>query len=221
MVSRIASGLVLPDSRCRSLSDADAELARMLAGGARELWEHAHGVSAVAGEQPVVPTNPQGQIGWNWSGPPWGSALRHPLAWWSGEAVAAGIEQPAPRASVTASRPTTIEWDLWIPPHDLLPAPLVAPYSRAYLSILAARTAGAATPTVTVRAVNAWPLQQADDDGQTTTFTGPTATLQAYDTAYVDVKPGHNVVRITLSHAGSATIALLSMVLWQAAKRSH
>lgn len=225
MVSRVGSGLALPDSSVRSLSPADAEVARGLAGGSRELWELAKGVSAVEGEPPVTPTNPQGGVGWEWSGPPWGSAPLHPIAWQCLCVQASSdLSQPAPRLVIT-DRGVAWTWDLWVRPHDLLPAPHVAPYSRGCIALRSYRTAGATTPTVTIRARSLFPLFQGDAEGQSDTFTGPTGTEaseQFGNTFYVDLVPGRNVLGFRADHASSSVeIAITSMLLYNVAKRSH
>ncbi len=198
----------------------------MLAGGARDIWEFAHGESAVDGEAPVTPPNPQGLTGWEWSGPPWGSAPLHPLAWWSGRAAISTVEQPTVGGIYVGPNALVhFEWDVWIRPHDLLPAPHIAPYSRAVLAMRAVRRAGATTPTMTMKSMNLWPLEQSDDDGQTTTFTSPNGseTLFAFSNAYyVDVAPGHNLLRFEFSHAGAGVeVEILSMCLYNFAKASH
>jgi hypothetical protein len=225
VVSRVGSGLALPDSSVRSLSPADAELIRALAGGSRELWELAKGVSAVTGEPPVTPTNPQGGIGWDWCGPPWGSAVLHPIAWFVACIQASSnLSQPAPRI-VVDDRGVSWTWDLWVRPHDLLPAPHAAPYSRGYIAIRSYRTSGAATPTVTIRARNVYPLAQSEAEGQSSTYTGPTGSEgseQFGDAFYVDLAPGLNRLAFRADHTSATTlIAITSMLLYNAAKRSH
>jgi hypothetical protein len=73
--SRIASTLYLTDAATRGHAPTYSETAQSLVGRPRVAWELAHGASAVPGETPSIPLNPQGQYGVDMSGPPFGPCL--------------------------------------------------------------------------------------------------------------------------------------------------
>lgn len=226
MPSRIGAGLILPDSQTRSLSPGNAELARSLGGLPRELWELIRGESAVAGEEPITPTNPQGGIGYDWSGPPWGSAPVHPIAYFSAvRTTTANLAQPAARLTVGSKRPLQFTWHLHNRKHDALPQGYRAPYSRACIALRSFRSSGSATPTVTVKARNIFPLGQTVEEGVSDTYTGPTgteATERFSNLLRVDLAPGRNVLGFQFSHSGASTVIVIaSMLLYNIVKRSH
>jgi hypothetical protein len=59
---------------------ATSQTAQSLVGRTRWLWEHTTGSTAVPGEPAISPRNPQGDIGADLSGPPFGAAPRHVVA---------------------------------------------------------------------------------------------------------------------------------------------
>lgn len=186
MPSRITSGgVLLPPSKVRSESPCTAELIRSLAGRAAELYEYALGEPVLDGHPPVTASNPQGLTGWDWSGPPWGSAVLHPVAWLSGRSpdaaafLAPDITDQTERLFGRSS-PAIIRFPIYVRPFDKLPEPSVAPYGKLAVAIRTHRVSGATTPTATVRVYNPTagvPREQAVTGNFATTATETTQTF--------------------------------------------
>jgi len=71
---------LIQDATVKSYATAKAEIPRTLTGAARNLYELIAGRSARTGEPATSGLNPSGDVGVNYSGPPWGSAYRHTIA---------------------------------------------------------------------------------------------------------------------------------------------
>lgn len=72
----------LKDAEVKSNAIAKADIARGIGGKTRYLFELATGgvpAAEASTSQPCTPRNPQGQIGVDHSGPPWGVAFKHPV----------------------------------------------------------------------------------------------------------------------------------------------
>lgn len=93
--SKVFSRKFVNEGDVRNNAPAAAEVAMSIAGRSRLLWELAHGASAVPGEPPAIGPNPQGLIGVDWSGPPFGPCLLLPVACWQGRSGAAGVVAPS------------------------------------------------------------------------------------------------------------------------------
>jgi len=83
-VSRYGSRDALMNSETASRATAKVDVVRSIVGRTRFLYEMASGGTAVAGDDPVAPKNPSGDVGCNHSGPPFGAAMRHCVWWASG-----------------------------------------------------------------------------------------------------------------------------------------
>lgn len=89
----------LPPAQFRSQAPAHTSVLRSLAGRVRYLYELISGeVPSTAADMPCTPLNPDGEIGINKSGPPWGSALLHPIAWIGGHKTIASSSVIGARA---------------------------------------------------------------------------------------------------------------------------
>lgn len=231
MPSRISSGgVLLPASRVRSQSAATAEVIRSLAGRAAELYEYAVGEPCLSGHPPITSSNPQGLTGWDWSGPPWGSAVLHPVAWMSTADSSANVHAPEVTDQVervfsgngtSVGRVAHISMRFWCRPHDLLPAPSVAPYSRVTVALRVHRLSGATTPVATCRVWNN-ALQTVDQAASDTfTTTAAESTHQFGNTLKCPVEPGWNVVQLELSTTGATEHYVDSVLLYNSVKRSH
>lgn len=147
---RIVSTEPMTDAECRTLAPAVARrLATSLAGRARALYELASG-AAGATDGGGTPLNPQGRLGIDRSGPPWGDAHTHPL--WSTEFLesTAGVAgDPVYLASLTIIGQTyQVPTSLFVRPFRAYEG---APYSRGAVQIILERIGGAGTATVAVR----------------------------------------------------------------------
>lgn len=224
MVAKVGAKDPLTDAQVRSLARADASTIRTLAGRTRWLEEMTSGKSAVDDEEAFAGSNPQGLVGVDLSGPPFGSAMLHPIAWFSGILNANVIAPAGPLDSIPAGgsggNGIISPWRFWVRPHAKLPLPSVAPYSRG-LVVLRAHRVGGVDGTVTVSA-----RQVGDDPSsiKTGTFT-VTTTETAYalaSTFWVPLKPGRNDVEIIVEHEiNGALVTIDSLVIYQAVKRSH
>jgi len=228
MPTRVSSGgLRLGDGAFRGLAPGYAETARSLAGRATELYELAAGVSSATGEPPVTPLNPQGRVGWDLSGPPWGSALRHNVAWFSGRSADANLIQPdydaTPDLWFNQYKPALIKMRFWNRPFDSLSPHAVAPHARLYWVLRCTRISGADTPTATLVTWNRR-FGQKRETGQTTTFaTTATETQVTVTTLWVPAGPGWNTVYLeaTLPTSSASTHLLTSGALQVLSKRGH
>lgn len=214
MVSRVGELLWLKDAAARTFAHGRAELARGLAGKARWLNELVDGQSAVAGEPPVTPPNPQGLVGIDCSGPPWGSAWRHPVAWvggrgtdttdWQAPAKHTPLIHTAGRQPVGISR-----WHIRNRCHEVLPAGYTAPYAALQVKLRA--RVRSATATLTVRG-------RVDDGDLVTLGTASlTTTMTAFtlSTAKLPLPGGgqaaHRIYIEVSTSAGTAEVEALSI----------
>lgn len=229
--SKIGRLLGLADSQVRSEALGKVEVIQGLAGNARWLYELATG--AVPGDgQPATPPNPQGLVGCDLSGPPWGSALWHPVAWWGGISAAAGNVTCRGHLvgdiSSDRGQSKTIVGRIWQRPFAPLPSGSIPPYSRALLSLRAYRYSGAGDITLTVEV---W-TNNPDGDGVTSTtclLPGATATgtetqFDLASTCFAQLEPGHNTVYLRFSSnvaAATAVAAVSCVTLFNGVKRTH
>lgn len=215
-MERIISSEPLTDAECRTLAPANSrKLAQSIAGRALALYELASGDSPVAAGLTAV--NPQGRLGVDRSGPPWGDAHKHPLL--SCEYIPTGIANIAgdPKFLVEL---TAID-QRYLVPMRLYVRPFAdshkAPYSRGLLQIAMERT-GAATSTieVTVRT----------DDGPTVVTRSVTAagTFLLSLAVNVPLSPAvvqTPIVEIRLTTAAPNGMRILAVTLSQTQRTSH
>jgi hypothetical protein len=229
MPTRINSGgLRLTDASFKSEAPAYAETARSLAGRTAELYELASGAPAASGEPSLTPTNPQGLTGWDLSGPPWGSAILHPVCWVGGRSPdGVNMHQPSVDAAweriYRSNKPALLAFHFWNRPHDKIAPAATAPLSILYWAFRSYRVSGAGTPTATARTWNRR-LGSTRETGDSTTFTTTVAdtSVVAGTTLQVAVHPGWNTVFLEVSldtsgHTSMITCASLNVRV----KRSH
>lgn len=231
MPSRISSGgMLLPPAAVRSEAPARAELMRSLAGRAAELYELALGESCLDNSPPVTAPNPQGLTGWDLSGPPWGSAVLHPVAWFSGRSPNTAVclspdhADQVERQFGGATGPAHVRFPFYLRPFDSLPDPSIAPYARLALALRSYRISGATTPTATVRAWNAAAGQDREQAASSTYTTTAADTSQTFSNLLkVNAVPGWNVLEVEASIAPGDTSVhfLTSFLLYNVVKRTH
>jgi hypothetical protein len=231
MPSRISSGgLLLPPAAVRSEAPARAEIMRSLAGRAAELYELALGEACLGDNPPVTGPNPQGLTGWDLSGPPWGSALLHPVAWSSGRSpntavvIAPGHDDQTERKFGGSLGPAHVRFPFYLRPFDSLPEPSIAPYARLTLALRSYRISGATTPTATVRVWNAQAGQDREQAVSSTYTTTAADTSQTFsNTLKVTAVPGWNLLELELAVApGDSSVHFLtSFLLYNVVKRTH
>lgn len=215
-MQRIISSEPLTDAECRTLAPAvSRKLAQSIAGRALSLYELVSGASVV--DAGLTALNPQGRLGVDRSGPPWGDAHRHALL--SCEYLPAGIANIAgdPKALVNL---TTID-QRYLVPMRLYVRPFadspLTPYSRGLLQILMERI-GAATSTVEVTVRT--------DDGPTvvTRSVSAAGTTLLSVPVVVPLSPATvqtPIVEIRLTTGGGNGMRILAVTLSQTQRTSH
>lgn len=223
--SKIGRDLWLTDAQVKSEAKAKLEVVQGLAGRAHILHELATG--QVVGGSPVTPPNPQGMVGCDMSGPPWGSAHLHTIASMGGmkPASASFTSRPAtyfPVTGITSERLYGIDWKIWVRPFDPLPSPGIAPFSRAYL-LMSGFNGSAVARNLAIYGFSNY--ERFDDATSIAVATNATTTDDVYTVSqnfYLRLRPGHNVVKLrfrTDTTFGSFTITRL--MLYHGVKRSH
>lgn len=151
-VSRVGSRVWLKDAQACNLAHGRAELIQALVGRARALNELVDGQPAVSGEASCLPPNPQGLVGIDHSGPPWGSVWRQPVAWLGGRGTDAtdwqGPDDTTPIVHVSSRAPAALKWNIWLRPHEVLPQGYIAPYGLLQMRLRARVRSATATLTV-------------------------------------------------------------------------
>jgi hypothetical protein len=226
VTSKIGLFKFLEDTQASSLAAARAHpLAQALGGMARVLYELVAGVSGVDGEPPASGTNPQGLIGVDLSGPPWGPAIRHPIAAFAGLAATSNVVQPSPRLNPKnvaggASLAGTGPWRVHNRPFDVIGGNVVEPYSRA-LIVVRAHKVGATNATVSVRWRNRTKSEPWSSGTISVTSTSETNFAFA-STNFIALGSGDNVVEFLFEVTTSgAEIVVDSILLFQAVKLQH
>ena len=215
MTSRLFSRRFLPAEAVVVHAAATSETAQSLVGRPRFAFEMATGASAVAGELPMVESNPQGGTGVDMSGPPFGPALLLPVWEWVGKPD--GGTSPANYLSAIGSTTATLpRFRLWNRPHAVR-SDGNAPLQQ--MVFVHRTTASAGTSTVlqiVIRNINT---------GIETVFTkniNATGTSDYTETTLVPTAPGQNVFEIRArTTSGTRTINIRSMLLAVGAKRRH
>lgn len=224
MARRFGLDRPLRDTDCDSESDALAFVIQSLAGGAAYLYELISGKAA--GDTQLTPPNPQGEIGIDLSGPPWGSAIRHPIAWLGGAkpdtAIGYGM---APVLTVQANARAVIgPWLIWVRPFERLPLPAIAPYSIGRALIRAHDSAGNVDfCDVDVRnlSITNDPMPQLG----TLNFapsTSETSITPVQANINIPLIPGWNILEFGFAHDDDGeTVTIDSIVINQVEKRDH
>lgn len=228
MTSRAGTFKFLLDEQVSSLAPVRARpLGQALAGMARVLYELVAGAPAVAGEESASGTNPQGLIGVDLSGPPWGPAIRHPIATMSGLASTANVVQPTSarlnpkNVAGVAFIATLLRWRFWSRPYEYRMG-IVSPYSRA-LIVLRAHKVGVTNASVTVR----WRNTEVNDLWSSTTISVTSTSETTFTFSPSDFMPlraggGINLVDFNFEVTTSGAEAVIdSISLYQAKKLEH
>lgn len=204
----------LRDADVDSDSPANVEVAQGLAGRARILWELATG--DVPDGEAVTARNPQGLIGVDCSGPPWGSAHRYPVAVMAGRKVNTAVVSSRPIPAIVGPSSRTFSFRVWHRPYEVRSEYGYAPpLARGYLAIGLYSSAG--TPTVSM---GCW----ANDEDWRDANVGSQA-VSTTDTDYFSaslfwrLRPGRNVCRVRLSVTGGSTVYCPRLAARQLGKR--
>lgn len=216
-ISRAISSTPLTQAQVRSHAPAVAIIAESIAGRVRYLYELAAGVPAIAADGAVTPLNPQGRIGVDRSGPPWGDALQHPVWIFEGSNAQANAYGEKPVLSFSTNGDKQFITARFVNrPHQSYPR---APYTRGLLAVRGVRTGGAASATATIRAYG--PEGQ-DGPSQSTTLTMATiGTLVTSTEIYLPIDAGYNERIIEVESTSVVPFEISMMTINQAVRRSH
>jgi hypothetical protein len=220
-ITRVVSHEPLTDAECRSLAPARAKrLAYSLSGRARYLYEMLTGEPAVD-DGGATPLNPQGRMGVDRSGPPWGDAHLHPM-WTYAAAGFGGVVYPV----IGGTHQMFIEMSggqgtfrritarFWVRPHYGAPG---MPYTRAYLRGLVTRKGASGTATITVRVYG-----PDGESGPSTSATGSTTSTDAISLdAWCPVTPGWNERIIEIEQTSTVGCYVGPISLNQVVRRRH
>lgn len=234
MARRFGSWQFLTDDECRSEAFGVAKIIRSLVGRAAYLYELASGLPA--GDTHVTPQNPQGQHGLDLSGPPWGSAIRHPIAWMIGKKPSTSTAYGQPCViGVSSAAPAVLgPWSIWVRPFERLPAGSIAPYSLGQLR-MRAHNSGAGTSNIDI-AIENLTMQDLHEHPDTGTYgsTGSYASTSEgsftwdaspytgnNDPALIPLVPGWNDLLLTFTSDSTNTTYIEGLVINQIQKRSH
>lgn len=221
-LQKIVSTTPLAQSKCQSLSPATADLIVSLAGRVRYLYELATGAAAYS-DTVATPPNPQGMVGVDMSGPPWGPAIEHPL--WSAESAidnASLFGELSVLKTDTLNERKRILASIYVRPFQVGGANgEQAPYSRGYLRFEAVRTSATTNGAV---AVNLYHGPDNSFGSTTTTLTCTSQTVPNISTAiYTKLSPGYNyrLIEFKQTSATGAGIDIRSIAINQTVRISH
>lgn len=228
---KISSAAVwLQQTAVDNLSPATELIAKSMAGRIRYLYELATGTAAHT-DGPGTPINPQGRLGIDHSGPPWGTAFPHPL--WTAESTppSGDIYGESPVVTVANGAIRTIRARFIVRPFQ--PGDRV-PYSRAYLAAAGRPTSGAGTSTVTFRLYDGPGIDGTTSKTATLTSTGATS-LTLSTALYTSIEPPERrrrpsptearwptiERRIEISNTSGVSMDIVALSLNQIVRRSH
>ena len=213
----------LYNSQTRSHAPLDSEMVKALAGRSAGLYELATGdLAGGTDEAPVAPLNPSGRVGHDHSGPPYGSAIQHPL-WAIGSCQTASVFSRDDGTNyydnsvvgITADINPTLVCKFYCRP---FPEYEGSPYSRAYLSLTAIHGVSSGTLYADL-----WSADNPDDVQSASTTINDTAwppTVWSPTGAYWRVRPGWNTHYLRL-RSSNTNIVVYSVSANQIVKRSH
>jgi hypothetical protein len=215
-VLRYGARNALQNADTASLAPARAEIIRSIVGRTRWLYEMASGATAVSTDEPVAPYNPQGTIGVDFSGPPFGPAFRHPIFWMGRVANSSSWVTPGTAIEVTqggAISNFVMQARFFVRPFTTLSGDVVAPYARAQGLIRLDASAGTPDLSVAIRLTPGGTLYKLVTIATTTTDT-------LYEPAdfIVPIKPGWNDMEFEFYNEDSGTITVTSFSLNQVGK---
>ena len=226
MPQRVFSRQPLRDVDVDAESAAHYTIPQSMGGRARWLYEHVTGTSAVSGEPAESPRGPSGFVSHDHSGPPFGEAIQHPIAW-SGGGHATTWDGVRPMATLPADglRTLSLPWVVRVRPFARYPDAALGtePYARAYPRLRVALSAATAI-TLGIRVSRVLPGGGIDRGvRETVALSASTATQTvACSTSHARLSPGICRLLIELDvSAATPTVRVLSMVLPQTARRSH
>lgn len=213
-IEKISSTAAILQRQCRSLAPATIDIVQSLAGRVRYLYELATGVPAHT-DGNATPLNPQGTLGVDRSGPPWGDAHLHPL--WIAEGITASANYygESPYLTTAYGYTKSIVADLYVRPFEDV---YLAPYSIGKFSCRAVRPSASTDVTLTIRVYHG---PDTSYDYNSSTMTVGSA-LTTSGTMNVPLKPGMNSRLIEfIQTSNNAGADIITMAIGQSVRRSH
>lgn len=222
MTSMLGSSDAKRDEDTRTFAPGYASILRSQAGRLRYLYELIAGTNPASGEPACTPTNPQGTLGVDKSGPPWGSAWRHTV-WGVGgiKPVTAGAGQVEGHRNIGSffdDEPFIYPIVVTNRRHDPVNG---GPYTRLYLSFrgyLDASGAGAVDATVRLRHIAGSDERSRVDVQQ---FASTNETSFNLSSLWFDVEPGRNKLELIFSSSAARIVHISGLCLDQIVKRTH
>jgi hypothetical protein len=230
-LQKIVSSEWLTQAQVKGTAPAKAQIAASLAGRVRYLYELATGEPFFV-DGPATPLNPQGALGIDHSGPPWGNAFQHPI--WTADGHLGGsadIYGESVVVSVPSSSTVTIIARFVVRPFQFSP---LVPYSRARLAAVGRTAGGAAVTTSATFAV--YDGVGTNSASRTTTMTSTAGAIAGLaGNAYTNIEwikrrdPEPTEARwVTLERrieitetSGNGSIDIIAMSLNQTVRRGH
>jgi hypothetical protein len=215
--SKVFSRRYLTTEAATTHAGAYHETALSLAGRPKALWENITGAPAVAGEVQSVEVNPQNEVGYDMSGPPFGAAQLLPV-WWVGLDAPANTGRFRANAwRAVADTARIIRGRFWVRPHAVA-LDGTAPLDRLLFTWRAAASSAVASTFSAIL--------RNRRTGQIHVFprsTGSTATQAWSETLeLIPVDPGLNDFTFeVVRNSGTATLTVRCMALTVCAKRKH
>lgn len=220
-MARLVGGPVryLENSRFKSEASFRAELYQSLATRARLVEELASGVAT--GDRAISGPNPQGTLGCDLSGPPWGSAILHPVATSGGLKATGGVtgERQAVE-TITATARQVGPFIFWNRPHAELPYPYVAPYSRLYFACRAYSLIGASALTVTLQVLSMLDGSVVAEESQVHALSTTEATITSLSSFFRLCGSGRMAAALWLKSTSNDSMITAWSIL-QMKKRTH
>lgn len=209
----------IPLSATKNEAIASSSVALALAGRNRWLYEMLTGGPCDGEEVPAVPRNPLGTYGIDASGPPWGTAIKHPIMA-TGALIDSTNWDSWPRQAYPVSPYSKFEFDelVWVKPFAAQVED--TPYSRGYLVLVVDHNNGGGGGG-TVNATLRIPAQRGIAE-QTETIVCSTTRTVKEPTAYIALQPGENRVKFSVeSDDETNLVRVWGLSMCQVAKRSH
>lgn len=206
-LKRFISSKSLLAAEAASVAPAVADsLAESILGRSRLLWELATGENPVVDDEGATALNPQGKRGVDRSGPPWGTACRHPLWTYESEAnqtstLVYGRTQPWIKINnVGEAQRRSITFE--VRPFQERP---LTPYSRGILQVSGFRLGGAGVGSVTAT-ITCLSNDEASSTSSTLTCT-TTALTAATGVPFFALRPGVNTVTVEVELTAKSGVA--------------
>ena len=216
---RLVSSIPLRISEVTTLAPVRARnLGLSLAGRARLLYELATGSDA-AGDGGASPLNPQGRLGADLSGPPFGPCLQVPLCVVPGTRDENHVDGEEPIHNFDVNGEVfNFVMRVWVRP--FVSALGNEPLTRGYLALSYNNPTGAGTATATAEIANL-SIEDGFRRPMSASLSSTSTTASKNEDLWVPLRPGVNLVQLTVRHTSSVDLTLLRCSLNQVQLLEH